>query len=450
MKYSLRLTRKQTIRDSLIRRVKRVGDPDFWALRDASFTMVHGESLGVIGPNGAGKSTLLQVLAGILMPSEGVIEVDGHISSLLTLGVGFDEDLSGVDNIRLAGAFMGIDHRVIEDKLPAIIDYAEIGQFIDAPIKTYSAGMRARLGFAIATSVEPDILLLDEVLATGDAAFREKSKARVLELVREAKAIVLVTHDMQWVDRVLQPGDPHRAGPDRAPGPARRGRGAPQGAHGAAPCRGEGGRACCASGRPSAASRAGADPSPSALPAWPSRAPRPPKQRRDQREGGADRERPAPVQQRADVTGHLLRDHHEDPGRPVDRDLLGDQRADEPLLDRGLAGGDHARIALRQAHLARERCPDAPELDAEPFRPGGADAAPLDEHLLGIERPDAADVDLDAARRRLADAAAFDPQDAVRRPGGRRVGLGLPAPARGGGGRGRPRRGRRRWRRRRP
>jgi ABC-type polysaccharide/polyol phosphate transport system ATPase subunit len=95
---------------------------------------------------------------------------------------------------------MGIDHRVIEDKLPAIIDYAEIGQFIDAPIKTYSAGMRARLGFSIATSVEPDILLLDEVLATGDAAFREKSKARVLELVREAKAIVLVTHDMQWVE----------------------------------------------------------------------------------------------------------------------------------------------------------------------------------------------------------------------------------------------------------
>ena len=201
VKYSLRLTRKQTIRDSL--------DP---AGQAASATPTSGRfatprsrwstasPLGVIGPNGAGKSTLLQVLAGILMPSEGVIEVDGHISSLLTLGVGFDEDLSGIDNIRLAGAFMGIDHRVIEDRLPAIIDYAEIGQFIDAPIKTYSAGMRARLGFAIATSVEPDILLLDEVLATGDAAFREKSKARVLELVREAKAIVLVTHDMQWVE----------------------------------------------------------------------------------------------------------------------------------------------------------------------------------------------------------------------------------------------------------
>ena len=199
VKYSLHLTRKQTVRDSIVRRVKREGDPDFWALRDASFTILQGESVGVLGPNGAGKSTLLQVLAGILVPSEGVVDVDGHVSSLLTLGVGFDEDLSGTDNIRLAGAFMGLDHDVVEERLPAIVDYAEIGQFIDAPIKTYSAGMRARLGFAIATSVEPDILLLDEVLATGDAAFREKSKARVLELVREAKAIVLVTHDMAWV-----------------------------------------------------------------------------------------------------------------------------------------------------------------------------------------------------------------------------------------------------------
>ena len=199
VRYSLHLTKKQTVRDSFIRRMKRTGDPDFWALREASFSMVQGESLGVIGPNGAGKSTLLQVLAGILVPSEGSIEVEGHISSLLTLGVGFDEDLSGIDNIRLAGAFMGIDHKVVEERLPAIVEYAELGQFIDAPIKTYSAGMRARLGFSIATSVEPDILLLDEVLATGDAAFREKSKARVLELLREAKAIVLVTHDMNWV-----------------------------------------------------------------------------------------------------------------------------------------------------------------------------------------------------------------------------------------------------------
>ena len=200
VRYSLRFTRKTTVRESLTRRVRRVSsDTEFWALQDVKFEVTPGESLGVIGPNGAGKSTLLQVLAGIITPSAGVVEVDGHVSSLLTLGAGFDGDLSGRDNIRLAGAFMGLDHRSLEQQLPRIVEYADLGPFIDAPIKTYSSGMRARLGFAIATSVEPDILLLDEVLSTGDATFREKSKARVLELVRGAKAIVLVTHDMGWV-----------------------------------------------------------------------------------------------------------------------------------------------------------------------------------------------------------------------------------------------------------
>jgi len=199
VKYSLKLTKKRTLRDSVVRRVKRDGETEFWALRHVTFDVRTGESVGVIGPNGAGKSTLLQVLAGILTPSEGTVLVDGHISSLLTLGVGFDQDLSGTDNIRLAGAFMGMPHQDVENRLEAIIDYAELGQFIDAPIKTYSSGMRARLGFAIATSADPDILLLDEVLATGDAAFREKSKQRVLELVQSAKAIMLVTHDMNWV-----------------------------------------------------------------------------------------------------------------------------------------------------------------------------------------------------------------------------------------------------------
>jgi ABC-type polysaccharide/polyol phosphate transport system ATPase subunit len=199
VKYELRLTKKPTMRGSLSQRLRGSPAKSFWALRNVSFEVRHGESLGVIGPNGAGKSTLLQVLAGIIVPSEGEVMVDGHISSLLTLGVGFDQDLSGTDNIRLAGAFMGIDHREVEEKLPGIVNYADLGEFIDAPIKTYSSGMRARLGFAIATSVEPDILILDEVLSTGDAAFREKSKQRVAELLEEAKAIVLVTHDMNWV-----------------------------------------------------------------------------------------------------------------------------------------------------------------------------------------------------------------------------------------------------------
>ena len=200
VRYSLRFTRKTTIRESFSRALKRTsGEQSFWALRHLDLRLVHGESLAVIGPNGAGKSTLLQTLAGIITPSEGTVDVFGNVSSLLTLGAGFDQDLTGRENILLGGAFMGIDHREMERRLEGIIEFADIGEFIDASLKTYSSGMRARLGFAIATSVDPDILLLDEVLATGDQVFRAKSKARVLELVKAAKAIVLVTHDMHWV-----------------------------------------------------------------------------------------------------------------------------------------------------------------------------------------------------------------------------------------------------------
>lgn len=199
VKYNLRFHRKQSIQRALSRWLSRDRIEEFWALRHVNLRVTHGESLAVIGPNGAGKSTLLQVLAGILSPSEGRIEARGQISGLLTLGAGFDQDLTGRENILLAGAFLGLDDRVTRELLPGIVEYADLGQFIDAPLKVYSSGMRARLGFAIATSVDPDILLLDEVLATGDATFRDKSKARVLEIVSNAKAVVLVTHDMNWV-----------------------------------------------------------------------------------------------------------------------------------------------------------------------------------------------------------------------------------------------------------
>jgi ABC-2 type transport system ATP-binding protein len=199
VRYSLRFSRKSTLRQSIAQVVSRQQVEAFWALRHVSFNLLRGESLGVIGPNGAGKSTLLQVLAGIITPSEGAVDVRGHVSSLLTLGAGFDAELTGRENILLAGAFLGLDDDLVRELLPSIVDYADLGQFIDAPIKTYSSGMRARLGFSIATSVDPDILLLDEVLATGDADFRTKSKQRVIDLVRAAKGIVLVTHDMSWV-----------------------------------------------------------------------------------------------------------------------------------------------------------------------------------------------------------------------------------------------------------
>jgi ABC-type polysaccharide/polyol phosphate transport system ATPase subunit len=199
VRYDLRFTRKTTLRRSLGQMLGRGSREQFWALRHVSLRLVQGESLAVIGPNGAGKSTLLQVLAGIIRPSEGAVDVRGHVSGLLTLGAGFDKELSGRDNILLGGAFLGLEDSTTRRLLPSIVEYAELGEFIDAPLKTYSAGMRARLGFAIATAVDPDILLLDEVLATGDAAFRAKSKARVIEIVQAAKAVVLVTHDMNWV-----------------------------------------------------------------------------------------------------------------------------------------------------------------------------------------------------------------------------------------------------------
>ena len=199
VRYDLRFTKKTTIRSSFAQMVGRGHAEQFWALRHVDLRVQRGESLAVIGPNGAGKSTLLQVLAGIIRPSEGAVDVLGHVSGLLTLGAGFDKELTGRENILLGGAFLGLDDEVTRELLPSIIAYAELGEFIEAPMRTYSAGMRARLGFAIATSVDPDILLLDEVLATGDANFRAKSKTRVIEIVAAAKAVVLVTHDMNWV-----------------------------------------------------------------------------------------------------------------------------------------------------------------------------------------------------------------------------------------------------------
>ncbi len=200
VQYNLRFTKKTTVRQSFAQLLRRRDGPThFWALRDVTFRVDHGESLAVIGPNGAGKSTLLQVLAGIIEPSEGRVQMRGKVSSLLTLGAGFDTELTGVDNILLAGAFMGIDDREMRARLPEIVAFADIGPFIDAPLRTYSSGMRARLGFSIATAIDPDVLLVDEVLATGDQAFREKSRQRIEELISASKGIVLVTHDMTWV-----------------------------------------------------------------------------------------------------------------------------------------------------------------------------------------------------------------------------------------------------------
>jgi ABC-type polysaccharide/polyol phosphate transport system ATPase subunit len=201
VRYNLDLTRRAKLQTTFARMLdpRRRRKGHFWALRGVDLTVDRGEAVGVVGPNGSGKSTLLLALAGIIAPSEGVVEAHGHVSTLLSLQAGFDSELSGRENIALAGALMGIDHKVMEEITPGIISFANIGAFIDAPMKTYSSGMRARVGFSIATAVDPDILLLDEVLQTGDNKFKEKSRRRIVEVLQTAKAVVMVTHDMSWI-----------------------------------------------------------------------------------------------------------------------------------------------------------------------------------------------------------------------------------------------------------
>lgn len=201
IRYNLNFTKKTKLRTTFANLLdpRRRNKGHFWALRNVDLTVHRGEAVGIIGPNGSGKSTMLLALAGIVQPSEGMVEVNGHVSTLLSLQAGFDSDLSGRENIALAGALMGIDHKVMDDITPGIIQFANVGAFIDAPMKTYSSGMRARVGFSIATAVDPDILLLDEVLQTGDNKFKQKSRKRIAEVLRTAKAVVMVTHDMSWV-----------------------------------------------------------------------------------------------------------------------------------------------------------------------------------------------------------------------------------------------------------
>ncbi len=201
VRYNLNFTKKTKLHTTFANMLdpRKRNRGHFWALRHVDLEVKRGEAVGIIGPNGSGKSTVLLAMAGILQPSEGVVEVNGHVSTLLSLQAGFDAELSGRENIALAGALMGIDHRMMSEITPGIIKFASIGAFINAPMKTYSSGMRARVGFAIATAVDPDILLLDEVLGTGDNAFKQKSKKRIAEVLQSAKAVVMVTHDMSWI-----------------------------------------------------------------------------------------------------------------------------------------------------------------------------------------------------------------------------------------------------------
>jgi len=176
--------------------------PVIWALRGVDLECHEGEVVGVIGPNGAGKSTLCLVLSGILEPDEGRAKIDGHVSTLLTLGAGFNRELSGRDNILLNAAFLGIPRREALAQMERIVEFADLGEFIDQPIRFYSNGMRSRLGFAIATSMDPEILVLDEVLSVGDRTFRAKSQARIEEMMANSRLIVIVSHSTSFLRTV--------------------------------------------------------------------------------------------------------------------------------------------------------------------------------------------------------------------------------------------------------
>lgn len=175
---------------------------EFWALKDISFTVEKGERLGILGFNGAGKSTLLKTVAGVLKPTKGTVKVHGIIAPLLELGAGFDSNYSGKENIFLYGATMGYSRKYIESKYDEIVEFSELKDFIDVPIKNYSSGMRARLGFAIATAVEPEVLILDEVLSVGDAKFRNKSEAKVKSMIDKGVTVLFVSHNTDQVRRL--------------------------------------------------------------------------------------------------------------------------------------------------------------------------------------------------------------------------------------------------------
>ncbi len=194
-RFWLHMERRTGLKERFIRgRAPRA--QEFWALRDASFEIKRGTTFGLMGQNGSGKSTTLKVLAGIYRPTSGRVEVNGHVSALLELGAGFHAELTGRENIRLNGAILGLSKRQIDAAMDQIIDFAGLGDFIDSPVKVYSSGMYVRLGFAVAVSLDPEILMVDEIIAVGDEEFQRKCFDYLHELRKRGSTIVLVTHSL--------------------------------------------------------------------------------------------------------------------------------------------------------------------------------------------------------------------------------------------------------------
>ncbi|WP_343208476.1 ABC transporter ATP-binding protein [Anaerolentibacter hominis] len=201
IRFNLSAEKIDNLKEYFIKAVtKKLRFQEFWALKDVSFEVKKGERLGILGLNGAGKSTLLKVVAGVLKATEGTVNVKGTIAPLLELGAGFDLQYTGKENIYLYGAVLGFSRKFLDSKYDEIVNFSGLQKFIDVPLKNYSSGMKARLGFAIATIVEPDVLILDEVLSVGDARFRKKSEKKIRDMFDRGATVLFVSHS---IDQVL-------------------------------------------------------------------------------------------------------------------------------------------------------------------------------------------------------------------------------------------------------
>lgn len=203
MKFNLSKEKVDNLKEYVIKSLKRqISYNEFWALKDINFSLEKGDRLGILGLNGAGKSTLLKVIAGVLKPTEGTVTTKGVIVPLLELGAGFDMQYTGAENIYLYGAVLGYSREFIDSKFDEIVEFSGLGDFIDVPVKNYSSGMKSRLGFSIATIVEPEILILDEVLSVGDAKFRKKSEKKIMSMFDKGVTVLFVSHSLAQVQRL--------------------------------------------------------------------------------------------------------------------------------------------------------------------------------------------------------------------------------------------------------
>ncbi len=203
MKFNLSQEKLDSLKEYFIKFIRReIKYDEFWALQDVSFTLNKGDRLGILGLNGAGKSTLLKAIAGVYKPTEGSIYKSGVLAPLLELGAGFDMQYTARENIYLYGAVLGYSKEFIDSKFDEIVEFSELKKFLDVPLKNYSSGMKTRLGFSICTAVDPDILILDEVLSVGDAKFRKKSEKKITSMFDSNVTVLFVSHTLAQVRRI--------------------------------------------------------------------------------------------------------------------------------------------------------------------------------------------------------------------------------------------------------